>query len=158
MSNSALPWCAKSEADTVRRPTTTAAAVMKLFLIAIAPFSKYPCGIIQEIDSPSDSIMARPSGDDSRPFWGKWSASLPTPEGGDMSKRMVNWIGGALLVSAFSILGPQIGRAQTALAKQSQSEQQAAAHAPDGWDRPVASSTSAQPGPAPRHDISGTWE
>jgi hypothetical protein len=75
-----------------------------------------------------------------------------------MSKRMVNWIGAVLLVPAFSIVGPQIGHSQTAAAKQPQGQPQAAAHVPDGWDRPVAISTNAQPGPAPRHDISGTWE
>jgi hypothetical protein len=75
-----------------------------------------------------------------------------------MSKRMVNWIGAALLVSAFSILGPQIGHAQTAAAKQPRPEQQVAPHVPDGWSRAVASSTQGQLGPAPHHDISGTWE
>ncbi len=71
-----------------------------------------------------------------------------------MSKSVVRWIGAALVVSAFSILGSQLGEAQTT-PKQPQPEQQAAPHAPDGWDRPVASSAKQQtPGPAPRHDIS----
>ena len=75
-----------------------------------------------------------------------------------MSKSAVRWIGAALVVSAFSILGSQLGEAQTT-PKQPRPEQQAAPHAPDGWDRPVASPAKQQtPGPAPRHDISGTWE
>src|SRR5438445_12052700 len=83
--------------------------------------------------------------------------NMPLPNGGDMSKSVVRWIGAALAVSAFSILGSQLGESQTT-PKQPQPEQQAVSHAPDGWDRPVRSPAKQQtPGPAPRQDISGTW-
>src|SRR4029077_1065804 len=74
-----------------------------------------------------------------------------------MSKRMASWMGAALGVCVFSFLGSPLGHAQSTPAKQPQPAQQAAPHVPDGWDRPVASSAKT-PGPAPRHDISGTWE
>ncbi|PYU24746.1 MAG: alpha/beta hydrolase [Acidobacteria bacterium] len=67
---------------------------------------------------------------------------------------MVSWISATLVVCTFSIFGSLLGQSRTAAAKQPQP--QAAAHAPDGWDRPVANSAKEQPGPAPRHDISGT--
>jgi hypothetical protein len=73
-----------------------------------------------------------------------------------MPKRMVRWIGTTLVICAFLLLGGQPGYSQTT-AKPSQSAQQAAPHVPDGWNRPVAA-PSKTPGPAPRHDISGTWE
>ena len=78
-----------------------------------------------------------------------------------MSKRMVS---AALVVCAFSMFGPPHVRPQTPPAKPLQ---RAAPHVPDGWDRPGASeqgglgsagSSTGQPRPAPRHDISGTWE
>ena len=76
-----------------------------------------------------------------------------------MSKRMVNWTRAALAVSIFSIPGLLLGQSPTAPAKQSQPAQQATPHAPDGWDRPVADVAKGQTtGPAPRHDISGSWE
>jgi hypothetical protein len=73
-----------------------------------------------------------------------------------MSQRMAKWIGAAFTVSVFALVGPQLGYSQTAAAKQA-TPQQPATHVPDGWSRPVAIPTG-QPGPAPRHDISGTWE
>jgi hypothetical protein len=73
-----------------------------------------------------------------------------------MSRRMAKWIGAALMVFVFAIAGPRLGRSQTTTAKQA-TPQQSATHVPDGWSRPVAIPTG-QPQPAPRHDISGTWE
>ena len=63
-----------------------------------------------------------------------------------MSKRMVWRTTSALALFTLTTLSMLSAQSQTT------------PHAPDGWDRPVASSTKAQPGPAPRHDISGTWE
>jgi hypothetical protein len=73
-----------------------------------------------------------------------------------MSQRMAKWIGAALMVCVFSIAGPQAGHSQNAAAKEA-TPQQSATHVPDGWSRPIAIPTG-QPVPAPRHDISGTWE
>src|ERR1700730_3068437 len=64
-----------------------------------------------------------------------------------MSKRMLSPTISGLALFAFAIWGLQSAHSQTT-----------PPHASDGWDRPVASSSKAQPGPAPRHDISGTWE
>ncbi len=64
-----------------------------------------------------------------------------------MSKRMQRRTISGLALFTFAIWGLQPAQSQTT-----------PPHAPDGWDRPVASSSKAQSGPAPRHDISGTWE
>src|ERR1700740_2359321 len=63
-----------------------------------------------------------------------------------MSNRMVRRTISGVALFTLTILGVLSAQSQTP-----------PPHAPDGWDRPVASSK-AQPGPAPNHDISGTWE
>lgn len=62
-----------------------------------------------------------------------------------MSKRMASGVGGALVVWICALCSPLVAQSQTA------------PHVPDGWSRPVASAAKT-PGPAPSHDISGTWE
>jgi hypothetical protein len=64
-----------------------------------------------------------------------------------MSKPMLRRAISLFALFSFAVLGALCAHSQTT-----------PPHAPDGWNRPVASSTKAQPGPAPRHDISGTWE
>src|ERR1700680_4853239 len=64
-----------------------------------------------------------------------------------MSKRMRRRTISGLALFSSAFLGVLCAHSQTT-----------PPHAPDGWDRPVASASKAQPGPAPRHDISGTWE
>ena len=56
-----------------------------------------------------------------------------------MSKRMLTPTISELALLTFTIWGLQSAHSQTT-----------PPHAPDGWDRPVASVSKAQPGPAPR--------
>jgi len=42
VSNTALPWCANSSMDTLRKPNATANTEMALFLIGIASIAKMP--------------------------------------------------------------------------------------------------------------------
>jgi len=77
-----------------------------------------------------------------------------------MSKRMVGWISAALVASTFSMVGSLVGSllVQSQATPTTQSQAQAAVHVPDGWNRQVSSIKNQTLGPAPRHDISGTWE
>jgi hypothetical protein len=73
-----------------------------------------------------------------------------------MSKHIASRAAAAFVVLAFSLMVTHLAHAQAA-PKQSQPETHVAPHVPDGWSRPVTF-PKGQPGPAPRHDISGTWE
>src|SRR5581483_3528178 len=66
-----------------------------------------------------------------------------------------SFFGATFLLCALSIASSSRGQSLPATPNQSQ---QAAPHAPDGWERAVIVPENPNPVPSPRHDISGTWE
>jgi hypothetical protein len=72
-----------------------------------------------------------------------------------MQSRYAPFLGAPFLFCALSIASS--GRAQSQPTGKPR-QQAPTPHAPDGWQRPVILPEKPNAAPAPRHDISGTWE